>query len=131
MARRNEGSTLFRSKKYCYEDCQRTGIFVSAANDPENPVAIIGSSDYDEAQLHLYKKEGNTWEDTPSLVLPTTLKAPFVGEGQKIWYQGSLDGKSDTLLVSNSFPSLGGRFPLGRYISRYYEYNFISVTGDI
>lgn len=108
-----QGSTLFRSKKYCYEDCQRTGIFVSAANDPENPVAIIGSSDYDEAQLHLYKKEGDSWEDTPSLVLPTTLKAPFVGEGQKIWYQGSLDGKSDTLLVSNSLDELPEPVNLG------------------
>ena len=50
-----QGSTLFRSKKYCSSDCQRTGIFLSSSDDPENPIAIIGSSDYDEQNLHLYK----------------------------------------------------------------------------
>ena len=101
-----QGSTLFRSKKYCSSDCQRTGIFLSSNNDPENPIAIIGSSDYDEQNLHLYKRQGDGWEDSPSLVLPTTLYAPFVGENGKIWYRGSLDGKSDTLLVTNSIDEL-------------------------
>ena len=108
-----QGSTLFRSKKYCTEKCQRTGIFISAENDPENPVAIIGSSDYDESYLHLYKKEGDSWEDNPSLILPTTLKTPFVGENQKIWFQGSLDGRSDTLLFSNSLDELPEPVSLG------------------
>ena len=108
-----QGSTLFRSNQYCSEKCQRTGIFVTADNDPENPLAIIGSSDYDENSLYLYRKGGNSWEDKPSLILPTSLKTPFVGDNDKVWYTGSLDGRSDTLLVSESLDMLPKPLDLG------------------